>query len=236
MPDIGATARSPAAFFDVDGTLVATTIVHYYVYFRRARLSPWLRKIWSALFGAKCVYYYLLDKVDRNRLNIVFYRSYAGLPAAAVKAQVPNCYRDVIRPRLYEQAPECLAEHRREGHTLVMVTGSIDFIIEPLAKELGVTLVLAPTLTESNGRFTGKLSSPPIGLEEKARRVRAFAETHDIDLARSHAYGDSIADLPMLETVGLPHVVNPDRALAATAKARGWPVHQWTVTPQSVEG
>ena len=59
--------------------------------------------------------------------------------------------------------------------------------------------------------------------------MRTFAETHAIDLAASHAYGDSIADLPMLETVGHPHVVNPDKALAAVARRRRWPIHRWTV-------
>ena len=89
--------------------------------------------------------------------------------------------------------------------------------------------VIAPSLVESNGLFTGKLGGPPIGTEEKARQVRSYAQTHDIDLAQSHAYGDSIADLPMLECVGFPHAVNPDRALAAIARERNWPVHQWSI-------
>ena len=65
--------------------------------------------------------------------------------------------------------------------------------------------------------------------KEKANRIRRFADAGGIDLSLSHAYGDSIADLPMLESVGHPHVVNPDKALAATAKSRNWPMHRWTV-------
>jgi fatty acyl-CoA reductase len=222
-----------ATFFDVDGTLVQTTIAHYYAYFRRQSMSPLWAKLWYAAFMIKCGYYLLLDKISRSTLNVIFYRSYRGLPVEGIKAKAADCYREVIKPRRYQQAAESIAEHRRSGRKIVLVTGSIDFIIAPLAEELGVGGVLAPSLVESNGRFTGDLDGPPIGEEEKARRIRRYAEEHNIDLSQSHAYGDSIADLPMLEVVGFPHVVNPDKALAATAKARGWPMHRWTVAPSS---
>ncbi len=230
MPSTATDAKA-AVFFDVDGTLVQTTIVHYYVYFRRRRMSPLLSKLWYALFLVKCVYYLLLDKIDRSMLNVVFYRNYAGLPTAWIKARVRDCYSDVIKPRQFEQAAACIAEHRAAGRKVVLVTGSIDFIIEPLAGDLAVDSVVAPSLIESDGRFTGELNCPPIGQKEKARRVRRFAQENGVDLSLSHAYGDSIADLPMLDLVGYPHVVNPDRALAATAEARGWPMHRWTVAP-----
>ena len=218
-----------AAFFDVDGTLVQTTIVHYYMYFRRRRMSPLIGRLWHKAFLLKCGYYLILDKISRSLLNRVFYRSYAGLPAEEIRSQVENCYREVIQPRCFAQAAPCVREHRQAGRDVVLVTGSIDFIIAPLAVKLGATAVLAPSLLEANGRFTGELDGPPIGDAEKARRIVQFAREQAIDLARSHAYGDSIADLPMLEVVGFPHVVNPDRALAATAKSRSWPTHRWTV-------
>ena len=232
FPD--ATPPREAAFFDVDGTLVQTTIVHYYMYFRRRRMSPLVGRLWHTVFLLKCGYYLILDKISRSRLNIVFYRSYAGLPVAEIKSQVESCYREVIRPRCFEQAVSCVREHRQAGRNVVLVTGSLDFIIAPLAIKLGATAVLAPSLLEVDGRFTGELDGPPIGEAEKARRIAQFAKEQAIDLTQSHAYGDSIADLPMLEVVGFPHVVNPDRALAATAKSRGWPIHQWTVgrTPE----
>ncbi|MHC4697681.1 MAG: HAD family hydrolase [Planctomycetota bacterium] len=229
MSPASAHPMQAAAFFDVDGTLVQTTIVHYYMYFRRRRMSLIVGMLWHAGFLAKCGYYLILDKINRSTLNVVFYRSYAGLPVRDIKALARDCYRDVIEPRFFEQAAPCVDEHRRAGREVVLVTGSIAFIIDPLASRLGIAHVVAPSLVESNGRFTGELDGPPISDEEKARRVRQFADENHIDLSQSHAYGDSIADLPMLETVGHPHAVNPDKALAAAAHARGWPTHRWSV-------
>lgn len=233
MPGDASTDTPAAVFFDVDGTLARTTIVHYYVYFRRKQMSPLWGRIWYTLFLVKCVYYFVLDKIDRSLLNTVFYRSYAGMPAAPIKGQVSDCYRDVLQPRQFEQAAACVARHREAGHTIVLVTGSLDFIVEPLAKNLAVDSVVAPSLIELDGRFTGELNGLPIGDEEKARRIRQFADVHGIDLSLSHAYGDSIADLPMLELVGHPHAVNPDRSLAVVARRRRWPTHHWTVTTSS---
>jgi HAD superfamily hydrolase (TIGR01490 family) len=222
-------AGKAATFFDVDGTLVQTTIAHYYAYFRLQRMSPPWRGLWHAAFMIKCAYYLALDRISRSKLNVVFYRSYRGLPADEIKARAKDCYRDVIRPRRFRQTAECIEEHRRAGREIVLVTGSIDFIIAPLAEELGIHNVLAPALLESDGRFTGELDGPPIGEQEKARRIRRFAEENGISLDQSHAYGDSIADLPMLEVVGHPHAVNPDKALSAIARARDWSTHYWMV-------
>lgn len=223
-----ATSTKSAAFFDVDGTLTKTTIVDHYVYFRRASMSPLMGRLWQALFLLKCLVYLVIDKIDRGLLNVVFYRNYAGLSVAVIKSRASGCHEHVIKPRQFQEATPCVAEHRSAGLAIVLVTGSIDFIVEPLAKEIGAAVV-APSLVESNGRFTGRLNGPPIGTEEKARRIREFSEANDIDLARSHAYGDSIADLPMLETVGYPHAVNPDKALMAVARTRGWPIHRWSI-------
>ena len=232
MSTTGTSPSRTATFFDVDGTLARTTIVHYYMYSRRRGMSPLAGAAWQTAFFLKCGYYLVLDKISRSKLNVVFYRSYAGLPVHDVKGQVRDCYREVIQPRRFAEAVPCVWEHRRAGRDIVLVTGALDFIIEPLALELGATRVIAASLVESNGRFTGELDGPPIGGKEKARRMIGYAEERQINLPQSHAYGDSIADLPMLEVVGFPHAVNPDRALATKAKARGWPIHRWTVVQQ----
>ncbi len=218
-----------AAFFDVDGTLVSTHIVHQYVYIRRQMIPGVLRPLWTGAFYAlKGPYYKALDRISRTKLNIVFYRSYAGLPAGKVRSLVESCFENVLRPHLFHEGSACINEHRAAGRRIVFVTGSIDFIIEPLARHLGADAVIAPRLVERDGRFTGELDGPPVGEEEKARRMNEYAEREDIDLSKSFAYGDSIADVPMLRSVGNPGVVNPDRLLATAAREMGWPVYRWT--------
>lgn len=227
--DAGGDSCKCIAFFDVDGTLVKSTIVHYYMYFRRKRMGPLKGLLWEAAYRIKCVYYLVLDKIDRSLLNRVFYRDYRGLSAEEIKGWADCCYQEMIAPRCFLESAPCVEAHRQAGLGIVLVTGSIDFIVEPLARQLQADHVVAPTLVELNGRFTGELDGPPVGDQEKARRIRRLAEEHNVDLDGSYAYGDSIADLPMLETVGNPQAVNPDRALASIARRRGWPIHRWGV-------
>ncbi len=101
--------------------------------------------------------------------------------------------------------------------------------MEPLAGVIGGASVLAARLEERAGRFTGRLIGGPVIAEEKRRRMLEFADRSQIDLRQCHAYGDSSADLPMLESVGFPHAVNPDRKLRAVARKRDWPIHDWPV-------
>ncbi|MCG3129600.1 MAG: putative phosphatase [Phycisphaerae bacterium] len=219
-------AARTGAFFDVDGTLVGTTIVHYYAYLRTLRMSPPARRAWRAAFLVKCLGYLVLDRIDRTWFNRVFYRSYRRLAVGAAKAAAADCYRDVMRLKRFPEGVLRVERHRREGRRAVLVTGSIDFLIRPLAEELGADLIAA-RLLEQGDRFTGELDGPPISEGEKARRMRAYAEANAIDLSESFAYGDSIADLPMLEAVGHPVAVNPDAALEREAQRRGWTIETW---------
>ena len=138
--------RRTAAFFDVDGTLARTTIVHYYIYFRRRRMSRVGGAIWQVLYLLKCVYYLLLDRISRSRMNIVFYRSYRRLRACDIRSMACDCHKEIIQPRFFAQAGRCVESHRRAGRQVVLVTGSVDFTIEPLSEELGATFMLARSL------------------------------------------------------------------------------------------
>jgi alcohol-forming fatty acyl-CoA reductase len=235
-----------AAFFDVDGTLVATHIVHQYLFIRRflaqqadRPFSSAASSLWQAGFTLKCLKYLVLDCISRSRMNISFYRNYRGLPVADVHSAAEECYKQVLKPHLFDQAAHCVQQHLLAGHRVVFVTGSIDFLIQPLARELSTpdqtnhnttnnnVELLARTLLRDGDVFTGELDGPPMGEQQKAQTIRTFAHRERIILAQSYAYGDSIADLPMLEIVGHPVVVNPDRRLQRVAQTRQWPTHQW---------
>ncbi len=220
--------KKTAAFFDVDGTIVSTTIVHYYVRFRSLLLPSLLHPFWLAWFALKVIYYFFLDKVSRTRFNRVFYRNYRGLKTARVKQLAHEQFSVYVRPKIFPAALDCIREYQNRGDLIVLVTGSLDFIIQPLADYLQADHALTVRLDEANGKFTGELTTPPLGAQEKARAIKDFAERHRIDLTASYAYGDSRADLPMLQSVGNPVVVNPAKALRQVATESGWEIQEWT--------
>lgn len=189
----GARSAASAVFFDVDGTLMHTNITQYYVHIATGGFSPLRRCAWMLGVGPTAIYYLLLDKVNRGAFNRVFYRNYRGLDAARVRACAGEIFTTVMQPRIYPGALAAIAAHRARGDRVVLVTGSIDFLIAPLARHLGVnaTDTIAVTLAEENGRFTGELTGRPLSDEEKARAVRAYAAREGVDLAAATAYGYS---------------------------------------------
>ena len=221
--------KKTAAFFDVDGTIVSTTIVHYYVQFRSHLLPTFLRPFWLAWFALKVVCYFFLDKVSRTRFNRVFYRNYRGLEAEGIKQLASEQFATYVRPKLFPAALDCIREHQSRGDLIVLVTGSLDFIIQPLADYVQADAALTVQLEEAHGKFTGELTTLPLSEEEKVRAIQTVVERYNVDLAASYAYGDSRADLPMLQCVGNPIVVNPSKGLRQVAIELGWEISEWTI-------
>lgn len=227
--DDSAKGQKTVAFFDVDGTLLDSTIVHYYLWLRTAQLPLFLKPLWLAAFLPKIVYYLILDSVSRTRFNQVFYRNYRGMDVARVKALSAEMFDDYLRAKIFPAAISHIQEYREQEVAIVLVTGSLDFIMQPLAEFFAVDYVLAPRLREEAGRFTGELTTLPLIGEQKAKAMKAFAEEHGILLENCYAYGDSQSDLPMLESVGNPAVVNPGKSLRKKALAAGWEMHEWVL-------
>ena len=216
-----------AAFFDVDGTLLKSTIVHCYIWMRALQIPFFLKHLWLIGFLPKIVYYLILDRISRTRFNRVFYRNYRGLEVVAMKAASTMVFETHMRPKIFSEAVSQIQEHKEQGTAVVLVTGSLDFIMQPIADYLDVDAVLAPQLREENGQFTGELTTEPLIGEEKTKAMRKYADQHGISLAESYAYSDSQSDLPMLECVGNPIVVNPSKALHQKALASNWEIHEW---------
>ena len=219
--------KKRVAFFDVDGTLLKSTIVHYYIWMRSAVMPFPLKYFWLIGFLPKTVYYLILDSISRTRFNQVFYRNYRGMAVAEVKALSAEMFETSVRPKIFAEAVSQIQEHKAQGTAVVLVTGSLDFIVQPIADYLGVDAVLAPQLREKDGRFTGELTTVPLIGEEKAKAVRSYADRHEISLEESYAYGDSGSDLPMLECVGHPVAVNPGKKFRQKALESGWEMHEW---------
>jgi HAD superfamily hydrolase (TIGR01490 family) len=218
---------SVAAFFDVDGTLTHTTILDPLIWYRRAHLGRFHYALWMTGLILDIPRLMWIDRRSRSRVNMVFFRRYAGLQADDLRAWHARTFADNLRRRLYPDAVACLEEHCRQGHRIVLVTGGLDFVMRPLAAHIGAAEVIATHLVERDGVFTGELAGPPIADERKGELIREYAEKHGIDLSHSFAYTDSHGDLPMLECVGHPAAVNADRRLRQLAVSRGWRVEDW---------
>lgn len=216
-----------AAFFDVDGTLVASDIVRYGIAIRTAEMSPLGRRLWTTGFLPRVPYLAALDLASREAFQRAFYRLYRAVPPDALEERGVALFRHHVLPRLRPQAVARVAEHRRRGHRVVLVTGSLEPIVRPLAAHLSVSDVLAARLEVEDGRHTGRLADPPLAGRRKAEAVVDLAARRDIDLSLSFAYGDSSDDIPMLEAVGNPAAVNPGGRLLRLARARGWDVFEW---------
>ena len=148
-----------------------------------------------------------------------------GLSAAIV--------RDELMPRVYSAISGLIDEHRRAGDEIYLATSSAEELAQPMARALGMHGAMGTRVEVEDGIYTGRLQGPLNHGDAKAARILITARGRGLDLASSTAYSDSIHDRPMLELVGRPVAVNPDRRLRALASSRNWPIleiHSRTLT------
>lgn len=216
--------QGSAAFYDVDGTLIKTNIVHAFAWY--AMNQPTLRGsfIKSVRTALSLPAFLIADKLSRKLFNELFYKTYAGQPEDRLILLAEELFEDVIKPGIYPRTRDLIEESRRAGCVQVIVSGGLDFTVRPLARYLGVEHIIANVLEIEDGYATGQLRKPFVAGATKAQVMRDFAAQHGIDLARSWAYSDSYSDFPMLTVVGHPTAVNPDLRLRTVARSYDWPV------------
>jgi phosphoserine phosphatase len=146
-----------------------------------------------------------------------------GWPVSTVQEIVAETLHAIVDPLVYEEAVRLIAEHHLASRDVVIVSSSGEEVVGPIGAMLQADRALGTQMTVEDGRYTGGISRY-LYAEAKADAIRELAADQGYDLTRSYAYSDSITDLPMLEAVGHPYAVNPDRALRKEAAARGWPV------------
>ncbi len=139
-------------------------------------------------------------------------------------------FEDVLKPALYEQSKDLIAEARRAGCRIVLVTGALDFTMRPLARYLGADELIANKMQFVGGKATGKVIPPIIEGANKANAIRDYCVREGLSLAHCHGYSDSASDYAMLAIVGRPTAVNPDMRLRSLARAYNWPILDSEVT------
>ncbi|OBG33648.1 HAD-IB family hydrolase [Mycobacterium sp. E3198] len=218
----GPSART-AAFFDLDKTIIAksSTLAFSKPFFNQGLLN---RR--TVLKSSYAQFIYLLsgadhDQMDRMRIHMT--NMVAGWDVEQVKSIVNETLHDIVTPLVFAEAADLIAAHKLCGRDVVVVSASGEEIVAPIARALGATHAMATRMVVDNGKYTGEIAFYCYG-EGKVQAIRELAAREGYPLEHCYAYSDSITDLPMLETVGHPSVVNPDRALRKEAVERGWPV------------
>lgn len=217
-----------AAFFDVDGTLVAGNIVRYYVNLRTQGFHPVVRQLWTAGFALRVPYYLVLDARSRRRFQHAFYANYRGFGVDDLRQRARVHFEDYLERHLLRGAVARVREHQDRGDAVVLVTGSLRPVVEPVAVRLKATALIAAEMEASDGRYTGRLQGEPVAHAQKAAVVAGWIRAHGLDPGACSAYADSRDDLPMLEAVGHAAVVNPRGKLARVARKRGWEICHWS--------
>lgn len=219
-----------AAFFDLDKTIIAksSTLAFTRPMFKAGLLSgPTLAKA-----GIAQAYYQAFgaDHDQHERVKEELASLTAGWSRDEIVELVSETVDEVVAPLVYAEALAIIDEHKRAGHKVVVVSASPEEIVKPLCRYLGIDEVIATrSEIDEEDRYTGNIELYAYG-PGKAEAMREMADAEVISLDESFAYSDSVTDLPMLEAVGHPVVVNPDAELAEVAAERGWEIRHFEST------
>jgi len=243
-----------AAFFDLDGTLTALPslekkffrMLRYRRAIRAKNYFSWLREATrlmprgiSAILQANKMYLRGVQVFDERGEGDGDVSSWHkdGLQAEGQASAPPRRNPRLPVPAFFAQAIERVAWHAKQGHEIVMISGTLEPLARGAARAMetelavrGITLtirVFATRLEAMDGRWTGRVLGEAMFGEAKARAAKRLAEEMRLDLGRCYAYGDSLNDRWLMAAVGRPAAVNSSKDLADMARTRGWPVLNW---------
>src|ERR1700756_5822648 len=212
-----------AAFFDLDKTVIAKSST---LAFSKPFFDQGLINRRGVLKSTYAQFLFLMSGADHDQMDRM--RSYVtnmctGWDVEQVKSIVGETLHDIVNPLVFAEAAELIADHKICGRDVVVVSASGEEIVAPIARALGATHAMATRMVVEGGKYTGDVAFYCYG-EGKVQAIRELAARERYPLEHCYAYSDSMTDLPMLEAVGHPSVVNPDRGLRKEAAERGWPV------------
>jgi HAD superfamily hydrolase (TIGR01490 family) len=212
-----------AAFFDLDKTIIAKSSA---LAFSRPFYQGGLINRRTVLKSAYAQFVFLVGGADHDQMEKM--RAYLsamtrGWNVQQVREIVAETLHELINPLIYEEAAALITQHHAAGRDVVIVSSSGAEVVEPIGALLGADHVIATRMQIEDGRFTGEIEYYAYA-ENKATAIRELAAREGYRLADCYAYSDSVTDLPMLEAVGRPSAVNPDRGLRKEATARDWPI------------
>ena len=216
-------AGRPAAFFDLDKTIIAKSSA---LAFSRSFYAGGLINRRSAMRSTYAQFVFLIGGADHDQMEKMrefLSRMVTGWHVDTVREIVADTLHNIVEPLVYEEAVSLIEEHQLAGLDVIIVSASGSEMVEPIGELLGVDAVIATRLATEGGRYTGGIDFYAYA-ENKATAIQELAQLRGYDLAASYAYSDSITDVHMLEIVGHPHAVNPDKELRRIARENDWPI------------
>lgn len=220
----GRTRLAGAAFYDLEGTLVSTNLVHTLGFYAKRQQGLMSSFVKSATTLLSLPVFAVTDQYSRKVFNDLYFKRYKGQSEDRLRFFARELFEDVIKPAVFPGTYELLEKSRALGLRQVVITGALDLSVQPLMDHLGITDYVTNRLEFVNGVATGRLLPPVMAAATKASWIRIYSEREGISLTDSYAYTDSMSDLPMLSIVGHPAVVNPDMRLRQTALHHDWPI------------
>jgi HAD superfamily hydrolase (TIGR01490 family) len=219
-----APSATGAAFFDLDKTLMAGS--SGMVFARVANQRGFVSRGQLVKWGWDHLRYRLRGSSDEQTTAVleVAKRVFAEMPEREVERMAPAVLAGIL-PRVYPQMLDQVHRHQDQGHPTFIVSAAGNDLVKALAAVLGMEGGIGTSwAVGADGKYTGEMGGPFVYGNGKVEAMRRFADKHDIDLAESWAYSDSVSDLPMLRCVGHAVVVNPDGPLLEIARQEGWQV------------
>jgi fatty acyl-CoA reductase len=213
------------AVFDLENTLIASNVVESWAFLATRHLPTTERVRFTLATLREAPALLALDRRDRGDFLRHFYRRYQDAPVARLRDDSWELFADLLLSKSFPAGIRRVREHRALGHRTMLITGALDFVVEPLRPLFDE--VVCAHLDERDGRFTGELATGPPTGESRALIMMDYCGAEGLSLDQAVVYADSASDLPMLEAAGHPVAVNPESKLAAIARKRGWHIEQW---------
>ena len=213
------------AVFDLENTLIASNVVASYAWLATRHLGTADRISFTLKTLREAPTLLSLDRQDRSDFLRYFYRRFEGAPVDTMQHDSREMLSDLLIAKSFPEGIRRVRRHRSLGHTTLLITGALDFVVEPLRPLFDH--MVAAEMTATDRIYDGRLGAVPPTGEARYQTLVDFAAEHGLDLREAVAYADSSSDLPMLEAVGFPVAVNAETKLASIARRRGWLVEYW---------